>query len=93
MNMLDVTNTILMENASTDDFQKLGFIECYEGVPLEGKQPESVWGISYDMEFEEYEIVIDCSFVVKLFRKDTGEELWVHIPDLEKLKDLIEFAK
>jgi hypothetical protein len=91
---LEIVNTQLMHNADIKDFINLGFIECYDGVPLEGKQPPHVWGISYEMDNDNFNLSIDCCFVVTLTRKSPDTEgIKIHVLNLPDLEDVINWIK
>lgn len=83
-----------MGDVQLHELTELGFTVCYDGEPLGDKEPESAWGISHEMDNEQFTLYLDCAFVVRLSRKNPDtESIIIHCATKHDLETIIDFIQ
>lgn len=81
-----MSNLALMNNATTADFISRGFVKTTDGT-------DSPWGVSYDLKTSSFEITIDCTWEVKLARRNPDHDhIQVVVEDLHDLDCLVDWV-
>lgn len=89
-----IVNLELMNTCSVDELLEMGFITHYDGVVLGDKEPETAWGIHYELASGHFQISIDCALCVTIENKNTDSDpIPVFIEDKDQLQSLIHFTK